>query len=181
MMMSRFMDFLSNGLKRAPRVIPTISLKVLQKEYSAKGFAAPNPDITEAIHDLQGNVVGSTVYSVSPLADRVYLFAVEIAPPFRRKGYGLALLKSLAKTYGLPITVVQPISPALLFWESARKELGDILPMTQSLSVSDMDMEKSRWAHLQPIIDRLEQTILERHLRGEPYAQAVGRGLEDAD
>lgn len=51
--------------------------------------------------------------------------------------------------------------------------------MTQSLSISEMDKEKTRWSHLQPEIDKLEKAIAERFVRGEPYEQAVGRGFEE--
>ncbi|WP_374709576.1 GNAT family N-acetyltransferase [Massilia scottii] len=174
----KFTDFLKGGRKCALRGLPTITLSVLKKEYF-KVFTAPNPYVTETIHNSEREVVGSTLYGVSPLTDRLYLFKLEILPPYRRKGYGLALLTSLAKTYRLPITVVQPISPAILFWDSARKELADAVPMTQSLSGNEMDEEKVRWSHLKPKIDQLERAILERHLRGEPYALAVGRGLDE--
>lgn len=50
--------------------------------------------------------------------------------------------------------------------------------MTGSLSVGDMNPEKSRWGHLQPQADQLERVITERLMRGEDYEQAVGRGLD---
>jgi hypothetical protein len=175
--MKKFISLFNIGPKNSPRVIPEITLKVLKKEYGGKNFAAPNPDITQSIYDSEGNAVGSTVYTISPLNDRIYIFEVEIEPVFRRRGFGLALLASLSRTYGFPITVVHPISPALLFWEAARKELADNVRMTQSISAGDMDAEKTRWGHLQPQIYQLEKEITERFLRGEPYEQAVGRGL----
>lgn len=176
--MSKFADFFKNSGRSGPRALPAITLTVVKKDYS-KAFTAPNPDVTETIHNSGGEAVGSIVYAVSPLTDRIYLLELEILPPHRRKGYGLALLTSLSKRYCLPITVVHPISPARLFWECARKELVETVPMTQTLSMSEMDEEKTRWCQLQPKIDQLEKAIMERHLRGEPYAQAVGRGLDE--
>ncbi|WP_426105941.1 hypothetical protein [Massilia sp. TSP1-1-2] len=122
--MSKFTDFFSGGHAPASRTLPAVTLKILKKVYSAEAFTAPNPYITETIHNSEGAAVGSTEYGVSPLTDRVYLFEIKIAPPFRRKGYGLALLTSLAKTYSFPLTVVHPISPAILFWNSVRKACG---------------------------------------------------------
>ena len=176
--MKKFISFLRIRRKSFPRTFPEITLIDIQKEYKGTNFAAPNPDITAAIQDSNVNIVGNTVYTISPLKDRIYLFDIKIDPAFRRRGFGLALLVSLAKTYGLPMTVVHPISPALLFWENARKVLAYTIHFTQSLSVGDMDTEKSRWGHMQPQVHKLERVIAERLLRGEPYAQAIGRGLD---
>lgn len=113
--MKKLMTFLRIRRKNLSRTMPEITLTETRKEYRGTNFAAPNPDITETIRDSEGNVVGNTVYTISPLKDRIYLFEITIHPAFRRRGFGLALLVFLAKTYDLPITVVKPISPALLF------------------------------------------------------------------
>jgi hypothetical protein len=178
-MMIGLIKIFSGPKKPTPRNFPPINVEIIKKEYSGKGFASPNPDITVAALDHQGNAIGNALYAISPLEDRLYLFSIEIETHSRRKGYGLAFLKKLFEIHSLPITVIKPISSALSFWESARRELMDLVPMTQSLSISEMDAEKSRWCHLQPKIDQLEQAILQRHIRGEPYAQAVGRGIEE--
>lgn len=177
--MRKFITFLRIRRKINQRTFPEVTLSDLKKEYGGKNFAAPNPDITAAIHDIDGNVVGSTVYTISPLKDRIYLFEIKIDPAYRRQGLGLALLVFLAKEYNLPLTVVQPISPALLFWESARKELTNVIKMTESLSIGDIDAEKMRWNHFQPQVEKLERLIAERFRRGESYYQAVGRGLDE--
>ena len=177
--MKKFISFLRIRRKIDKRTFPEITLSDLKKEYGGKNFAAPNPDITAAIQDIDGNVVGSIVYTISPLKDRIYLFDIKIYPAYRRRGLGLALLVFLAKEYDLPLTVVQPISPALLFWESARNELAHVVNMTESLSMGDMNAEKARWSHFQPQVQKLEQLIAERFRRGETYYQAIGRGLEE--
>lgn len=159
------------------RVLPEISLE-LTKNYF-KAFTAPSPDVTATIHNSQGQIVGCAVYAVSPLYDRVYLFTIDIAQSFRRQGYGLAVLTHIAKTHGLPITTVKEVFSANSFWSAARSELATIAPMTSTLSVSEMDEEKSRWRHLQAEVDKLESVITERFLRGESYAHAVGRGLDE--
>jgi hypothetical protein len=177
--MRKFISFLRIRRKIAQRTLPKISLSNVKHEYRGTNFAAPNPDITAAIKDIEGNVVGRTVYTVSPLKDRIYLFDIKIDPSYRRQGLGLALLVFLAKKYDLPLTVVQPISPALLFWENARKEVAHMAHMTESLSMGDMDAEKARWNHLQPQVQKLERLIAERFRRGETYSQAVSRGLDE--
>ena len=177
--MKKFMSFLKNIQKNASREFPEATLTVIKKVYGGKNFASPSPDITESIHDSHGNLVGQIVYTISPLKDRMYIFEIEIDPLFRRRGFGLASLVTLAKKHDLTMTVVHPISPALLFWEAARKELVNKVPMTQSLSSSEMDKEKMRWSHFQPEIDKLEKAIAERFIRGESYEQAVGRGVDE--
>lgn len=177
--MKKLISFLRIRRKISQRIFPEVTLSDLKKEYGGKKFAAPNADITAAIKDIDGNVVGSTVYTISPLKDRIYLFDIEITAGYRRRGLGLALLIFLAKEYNLPLTVVQPISPAFLFWESARIELAHIVNMTESLSMGDMNSEKARWDHFQPQVQKLEELIAERFRRGETYYQAVGRGLDE--
>jgi hypothetical protein len=179
MAMKKLMSFIKLGQKNSPLVFPEITLTIVKRVYGGKNFASPSPDITETVHDSNGNVVGQILYTISPLKDRIYLFEIEVDPLYRRRGFGLASLVSLAKTHDLPMTVVHPISPALLFWETAQKELSDKVAMTQSLSINEMDKEKTRWNHFQPEIDKLEKAIAERFVRGEPYEQAVGRGFEE--
>jgi len=176
--MKKIMNFLKIAKRDSPRLFPEIKLTIVKTMYGPLNFASPNPDITATIQDSKDNAIGKVKYAISPLIDRIYLFEIEVDSVFRRRGFGLATLISLAKTYGLPMTVVHPISPALLFWETARKELSNSVPMTQSLSSSEMDAEQVRWNHLQPEIDKLEKAIAERFRRGESYEQAVGRGVD---
>lgn len=176
--MSKFNDlFFKTDSASEPRVLPEITL-VLAKNYW-KAFTAPSPDITATIQNANGEIVGHAAYAVSPLQDRIYFFQIEISPAFRRKGYGLAVLTHLANTYHLPITTIKETFAASSFWATVKKELASSVTMTQTLSISEMDDEKSRWSHLQPEIERLNATISARHLRGEAYADAVGRGLNE--
>lgn len=62
------------------------------------------------------------------------------------------------------------------FWRAARLAIGPI----ETLSISEMDAERERWAHLKPLMDQLEALISERLFNNlEPWETAVGRGLPD--
>ena len=176
--MIKIMSFLKRVTRESTGIFPEVSLKIIKTIYDGLNFASPNPDITATVHDSQDKIVGQVKYTISPLNDQVYLFEIKIDPLLRRKGFGTATLIQLAKTYDLPITVIHPISSALLFWERARKELSTKILNTQSISSSEMDKEKARWSHLQPEVEKLKKTIEERFARGESYEQAVGRGID---
>jgi hypothetical protein len=176
--MIRIKNLLKITKKESPRLFPRTSLKIIKTVYDGLNFAAPNPDVTATIHDSQDNLVGKVKYTISPLNDRIYLFEIKIDPLLRRRGLGLATLIRLAETYDLPITVIHPISSALLFWETARKELSNNILITESISSSEMDTEKARWSHLQPEVEKLKKAIEERFARGESHEQAVGRGVD---
>ena len=176
--MIKIKSFLRSTKKESPRLFPRTSLKIIKTVYDGLNFASPNPDITATIHDSQENLIGQVKYTISPLNDRIYLFEIKVDPLIRRRGLGLATLIRLAETYDLPITVIHPISSALLFWETAPNELSNKILTTQSISSSEMDTEKARWSHLQPEVEKLKKAIEERFARGESHEQAVGRGVE---
>ena len=158
--------------------LPAITIKTTANHY--KPFTAPNPDIRAEIYNAVGQRVGKTTYAVSPLADRVYVFDINIARDFQRQGYATAMLWHLAKIYSQPITAIKELFSASSFWDATRKLAGGGLVVTQPLSVSEMRDEAARWQHLKPLAERLEKVISERlSIHREPWEMAVGRGLDD--
>lgn len=162
---------------REVRSFPEISLQTTLDHY--KSFTSPNPHVTASIHNADGAKVATAVYALSPLADRVYLFSIEVKEAHRRQGYGFAVLRYLAQTYGQPITAVKELFVSTSFWDAARTPGSSGIQVTQQLSVGDMDKEASRWKHLQPDKERLERLISERlFVHQEPWHIAIGRGLD---
>jgi hypothetical protein len=156
--------------------LPAIKLTTTANHY--KSFTAPNPDYKATIHRADGKQIGTAAYALSPLDDRVYLFRIEIEAVHRRRGYGLALLWYLAKTYERPITPVHQAIGSYEFWFAARRMEAAGLVVTTDVRISEMDDEASRWQHLRPQAERLQQQISERLSRHEPWDVAVGRGLD---
>jgi hypothetical protein len=143
-----------------------------------KCFTSPSPDVKGTLHDKNGITVGWVTYAVSPLNDRLYIFDITVFEEHRRKGYGLATIDWLSRTYQLPMTTVKEVFSTSSFWAQARHMLSGAGGEISTISVGDMPAEAERWAHLKTTSDALERQITERFLRGEPYEFAVGRGLE---
>jgi len=164
------------GRRRLAR-LPFITTTSTANYY--KVFTAPNPDIHAVIYNSDGDEVGTAIYAVSPLDDRVYVFAITIAEHFRRRGYATALLRYLANTYKQPITAVHALFDARPFWHASCRLAGAGLVITPPLSANAMESEAVRWEHLKPVAKRLERIITHRLcVQHEPWAVAVGRGFD---
>lgn len=154
-------------------------LPFIEVELSAnhhKSFTAPNPDIKATVYSSSRVAVGHVTYAVSPLFDKLYIFDINIHDAYRRQGFGLAAMAYLAKTYHLPITTIKEVFSASGFWSAARLASGPI----DTLSISEMDAERERWAHLKPLMDQLDAIISDRLFsKRESWEAAVGRGLPD--
>lgn len=140
-------------------------------------LTSPAPDYSGIIFSSEGERVGIAVYALSPLNDCLYLYEIRIDKNFVRRGYGLAVLQYLAQTYRQPIIPVHELESAERFWDAARRYVTDV-EVRESISVSDFDMERHRWAFLKPESDRLQEQISARLMRGESWEEAVGRGLD---
>lgn len=136
-------------------------------------FTSPNPNMQATIYNESGIKVGHGSYALSPLQDRVYFFRIEIAPNYRRAGYGLAFLTLIVKKYNLPIITIKEAFSASTFWDKARS----LRLVSGTLSVSEMDEEKQRWRHVNGEAKRLDELISERFDDGESWEEATGRGL----
>lgn len=75
---------------------------------------------TSGFLEASGGTVGAAIYSLALRTDRVYVHRLEICPPMRRHGYGLAFLSYLHRTYQLPIVPIDApdVRP---FWRAALK------------------------------------------------------------
>lgn len=153
---------------------PHIEIETSTNHY--KSFTAPNPDIKATVYSSDHIAVGSVTYAVSPLFDKIYIFDITIQDANRRQGFGLAVMEHLATTYRLPITTIKEVFSASGFWHAAR--LASSSPI-ENLSISEMDVESERWAHLKPVIDQLDNLISDRFSKHESWETAVGRGLPD--
>lgn len=141
-----------------------------------KSFTAPNPDIKATVYSSDRTAVGHVTYAVSPLFDKLYIFNITIQDANRRQGFGLAVMAYLATTYRLPITTIKEVFSASGFWRAAR--LASSVPI-ETLSISEMDAERERWAHLKPLMGQLDILISDRFSNRESWETAVGRGLPD--
>lgn len=140
-------------------------------------LTSPAPEYRGTIFNSKSEHVGFAVYALSPLNDCLYLYEIRIGQNFVRRGYGLAMLQYLAQTYRQPIIPVHELESAERFWDAARRYVTDV-EVREPISVSDFDVERHRWAFLKPESDRLQEQINVRLMRGEPWEEAVGRGLE---
>lgn len=132
--------------------LPQVVIKVLSTNELV--FTAPSSSITAAIINDCEERVGRVCYAPSPLADRVYLFEIEISAEHRRRGYATALLWQLAQTYSQPITPIKELFSAHGFWTAARELTDSGIIVTEYLSDGDIAHEADRWAHLRPAEDR---------------------------
>ncbi|CAG9183974.1 GNAT family N-acetyltransferase [Cupriavidus pampae] len=155
--------------------LPRLEVKATHDHFRV--VTAPSPVVRATLHNGAGEQVGTAAYGLSPLADRVYVFELRVAPEHQRGGYATALLCHLAREYGWPLTPVKALHAAHGFWQAAGQLADAGVVVTEP--VWDLDAEVARWAHLRPLAERLEAQILERlYARHEPWAIAVGRGLD---
>jgi hypothetical protein len=141
----------------------------------------PSPTYNCRIFNQQGTQVGEGSFGVSPINDRVYFYDIEIAPKWRRHGYGTSFLAYLHDLYCLPITPVHITLPGWKFWAMLRQraqENGWVI--TDELRSDLWDEPQKRWPHLLSHAERMKEVISHRiwELR-EPYDVATSRGLDD--
>lgn len=158
--------------------LPSIEVEIAMNHH--KSFTSPNPDIKATVYSSDGAAVGRVTYAVSPLFDRLYIFDIAVHEPYRRHGFGLAIMAYLATAYRLPITTIKEVYSASAFWRAARLASSRSNQQIDTLSVGEMDTERARWAHLKPKIDQLDELISDRlFAMRESWEMAVGRGLPD--
>lgn len=121
-------------------------------------------------------MLGWVSYPVSPLKDRLYVYDIHVETPYRRRGYGLAVLTELAARHAVPITPVTEVGSASRFWEAMR--LARALRVTAALTFEGFLIECGRWQHLAQEAESISRAIRERLVAGEPYAQVVSRPIE---
>lgn len=130
--------------------LPPLSVTVTTDNKDNLNFVAPNPDYNAKLHNVVGAIVGTAEFGISPLNDTVFLYRIDILPLYQRQGYALAFLVHLANHYSLPITPIKQITPARRFWESAHQFKASNFVLLDPLGCSELDEEKSRWAHMVP-------------------------------
>lgn len=162
--------------KRKLKQLPRITVKETHKFY--RTFTSPNPNNQSCIYNENGARVGSVVYGVSPLFDRIYIYQIEIDKEHRRKGFATAFLMYLTRNHDQPITAVKELERSYSFWDTARKFSGIVFTVTDELTVSDMSLEGKRWEHLKSESERLDQLIEARLINNEPWEIATSRGFD---
>lgn len=163
-------------LRAKPVKLPEILVKKTAR-YD-RTITSPAPDFRGDIFNSEGARIGFASYALSPLNDCLYVYDLRIEPGFMRQDYGLATLQYFANTYGKPIIPVHELESAEGFWDVVRRRIVAV-EVREQISVSDLDKECQRWAFLKPDSDRLQEQIIARLMRGEPWEEAVGRGLDE--
>lgn len=163
--------------RRKLKQLPSITVKETHKFY--RTFTGPNPDNRASIYNEVGDCVGSAVYGVSPLFDRVYIYQIEINQKYWRNGFATAFLAYLTRNYHQPITAVKELERSYSFWDVVRKFSGEAFSVTKELTVTDMMREGKLWSHLKPEAERLDKVIEARLSNGEPWELAISRGFDD--
>lgn len=131
--------------------LPTVHLDTVDISGNRQNDLHPSPHVLADIRTPAGEQVGTLMYGINPLSDRLYVFYIEIQPEARRQGYGLSVLWTLAQQHALPIVPNHIKGAALDFWRQAREVLRHVgVTITDDLRRSQMDEEKARWAHLVP-------------------------------
>lgn len=171
------MTKLPQGISLSAKPPNPLKITVEEKLRYDHALTSPAPERRGGIFNSEGERIGFAVYALSPLNDCLYLYDIKIDQDFMRRGYGLAMLQYLAKTYRQPIIPIHELESAERFWDAARRYITDV-EVREPISVSDFDVERHRWAFLKPESDRLQAQINARLMRGEPWEEAVGRGLE---
>ena len=105
-----------------------------------------------AILAASGGIVGAATYSLAPRTDRVYVHRLEILPTMRRRGYGLAFLSYLHRTYQLPITPIDDGPEARSFWRAARSFQSGAWRVTSGQSSDEFRDALLQWRHRQAVM-----------------------------
>ncbi|WP_322025555.1 hypothetical protein [Burkholderia sp. BCC1977] len=105
-----------------------------------------------ALLDASGGTVGAAIYSLAPRTDRVYVHRLDIRPPMRRRGYGLAFLSYLHRTYQLPITAIDDVPDLRAFWRAARTYQSGALRVTSEQSSDEFRDELLQWQRRQAVM-----------------------------
>ncbi|WP_321850705.1 hypothetical protein [Burkholderia diffusa] len=105
-----------------------------------------------AILEASGGTVGAATYSLAPRTDRVYVHRLEILASMRRRGYGLAFLSYLHRTYQLPITAIDDLPEVRPFWRAARTFQSGTLRVTAGQSSDEFRDELLQWRHRQAVM-----------------------------
>lgn len=134
--------------------LPVVSLEKREAHWRG-GITDLMPQIGCDVLNSDGRCIGRITYVMSPMADCIYLYEIEIFKGFRgRGGYGTAALFELSRTNGdLPITPDQELNTqdALKFWKKIHKlaAQNNDCPVKGTISNSAWATESQKWAHLQ--------------------------------
>jgi hypothetical protein len=131
--------------------LPSVTL-VKRVAHWRDGVTAFMPQIKCAVLNSDKKTVGHITYVMSPIAECIYLYQIDIREDFLRRGYGTATLLELSESNGgLWITPVQEISTqeALHFWQKIHGLACFGFPVNEQISVGDWDSESRKWSHLQ--------------------------------
>lgn len=96
--------------------------------------------------DTEGQCFGSATIGVSPLLmDKVYISDIKVEENRRRKGFGLAILKSFYDEFHLPLVAIKELHSAKPFWNSARELFGEIFIVHPEIhGEDDLALERER-------------------------------------
>lgn len=134
--------------------LPVVTLKKREAAWRC-GITSLMPQIECDVFNEYGDCVGRLCYVLSPIAECVYLYEIEIFKGFRGKlGYGTAAVLELSRVNNsLPIISDQEMGTedALKFWKKLHKLAGQNqdCPVKGTISNSAWPAERQKWPHLQ--------------------------------
>ncbi|HGL6314873.1 GNAT family N-acetyltransferase [Burkholderia multivorans] len=143
--------------RREFRRLPAIRFQTRSVDLGIDGVLHAGWEVV--ILEASGDAVGVATYSLAPRTDRVYVHRLEMHRSMRRRGYGLAFLSYLHRTYQLPITAINDAPDARLFWHAARTFRSGALRVTFEQSSDEFRDELVRWYRQQAeILDSRPRT-----------------------
>lgn len=132
--------------RAAKEHLPNVTLRKREAHWRG-GVTALMPQIASDILNSDGRCVGRITYVLSPIADCVYLYGIDVGTEFQSRGYGTATLLELSQSNGgLPITPIQEAN--FSFWKRIHKLADQGFPVNEQISIGDWKAESRKWAHL---------------------------------
>ncbi len=134
--------------------LPVVTLRKREAAWRG-GITNLLPQIECDILNENGDCVGRLCYVLSPIAECVYLYEIEIVRGYRGKlGYGTAAVLELSRVNSnLPIISDQEMGTedALKFWKKLHKlaSQNQGCPVKGTISNSAWAAERQKWPHLQ--------------------------------
>lgn len=172
--------------------LPVVTLKKREAAWRC-GITSLMPQIECDVFNEYGDCVGRLCYVLSPIAECVYLYEIEIFKGFRGKlGYGTAAVLELSRVNNsLPIIPDQEMGTedALKFWKKLHKLAthNQGCPVKGTISNSAWAAERQKWAQLdfhEKLFDHLkshhEKVFLGFQIENFPTATGIW-GIQDPE
>jgi hypothetical protein len=125
--------------------LPKIELFNDNSTYDSTFLVHPNPFRYRKYQDKEGQRFANVNIGISPLKDKVYIFDIKVDEDRQRKGFGLAILKSLYDEFNSPLVAIKELHSAKPFWDKARELSGEtFIVLPEIHGEEDIALEKER-------------------------------------